>query len=189
MHELTVRKDGTLGVKLPETIENSFCRPVEISCQGRLGSFEEKDGELFLESKDGFDWAKLACLPGTCLFETVISWEEGTDAVGLMIHADQALEKWCQLRLEINRGRILMDRYNRVDGDQQYLDERPIRFQSNSAQVKLVISGNIMLVYVDDVALTSRCYEIGRGEIGMFAEYGTAACTNSKLLMQESAEE
>ena len=106
-----------------------------------------------------------------------------------MIHADQALEKWCQLRLEINRGRILVDRYNRVDGDQQYLDERPIRFQSNSAQVKLVISGNIMLVYVDDVALTSRCYEIGRGEIGMFVEYGTAACTNSKLLMQESAEE
>ena len=53
VHELTVRKDGTLGVKLPETIENSFCRPVEISCQGRLGSFEEKDGELFLESKDG----------------------------------------------------------------------------------------------------------------------------------------
>ena len=39
--------------------------------------------------------------------------------------------------------------------------------------------------YVDDVALTSRCYEIGRGEIGVFVEYGKAVFTNTKLLVQE----
>ncbi|HJA30487.1 MAG TPA: hypothetical protein H9956_02410 [Candidatus Eisenbergiella pullicola] len=94
-----------------------------------------------------------------------------------------------EVETDENNGQVYRAAGNELDGDQQYPDERPIVFQSNSAQVKLVISGNIMLFYVDDVALTSRCYEIGRGEIGMFAEYGTAVCTNSKLLMQEIAEE
>lgn len=191
VHELTVRKEGTLGVKLPETIENSFCRTVGLSCEKRLGFLEEKDGEIAVKSEDGFGWTKIVSLeglPDACLFETEICWEEGTDAAGLMIHADPDLEKWCQLRLEFGKGRILMDRYNRVDGDQQYLDERPIRFGKNRARVKLVISENIMLVYVDDVALTSRCYEIGRGEIGVFVEYGKAVFTDTKLLVQEGTE-
>ena len=58
--------------------------------------------------------------------QTTLSWSEGTEAVGLMIHTDDELRKWCQLRLEVRHGKILMDRYNRVDGDQYYLDERPV---------------------------------------------------------------
>ena len=184
VHALEVRGDGTLGVKLPETIERSFCREVRPDPEPMQGAFSQSDEKLTLTSEDGFGWAKLFALPETCLFEAKISWTEGTEAVGLMIHTDPNLEKWCQLRLEIRRGRILMDRYNRVDGDQSYLDERPIGFQNDSARVKLVVSGNIMLVYVDDVALTSRCYEIGSGDLGIFAEYGTAICRDCGLRTQ-----
>ena len=101
-----------------------------------------------------------------------------------MIHTDSELQKWCQLRLEVFHGRIVMDRYNRVDGDQYYLDERPVTFTGNSAEIKLVVSGNVMLVYVDDVALASRCYEIGTGSIGVFTEYGKIVCTDTELLIQ-----
>ena len=94
------------------------------------------------------------------------------------------MKKWCQLRLEIGRGRILMDRYNRVDGDQLYQDERPITFKNNSAEIRLVVSGNIMLAYVEDVALVSRCYEIGTGDIGIFVEYGKVCCSQIHLLEQ-----
>ena len=89
VHELVQREDGTLGVRMPDTIEQSFT--------------EEKNG------------------------------------------------------------RILMDRYNRIGGDQYYLDERSVRFTKNSAKVSLMVSGKIMLVYVNDVALVSRCYEIASG--------------------------
>lgn len=41
-----------------------------------------------------------------------------------------------------------------------------------------------MLVYVDDVALACRCYEIGIGEVGIFAEYGNVRCTQTRLLEQ-----
>lgn len=64
------------------------------------------------------------------------------------------------------------------------VDERPVAFRDNKAEVKLIVSGNIMLVYVDDVALASRCYEIGIGEVGVFVEYGDVRCTQTRLLEQ-----
>lgn len=101
-----------------------------------------------------------------------------------MIHTDPDLQKWCQLRTEFHHGKIVMDRYNRVDGDQSYQDERPITFRKNTARIKLVVSGNIMLVYVDDVALAARCYEIGTGDIGIFVEYGKIVCQNADVRIQ-----
>ena len=107
-----------------------------------------------------------------------------TEAAGIMIHSDPDLKKWCQLRLEFHHGKIVMDRYNRVDGDQSYQDERPITFRNNTARIKLVVSGNIMLAYVDDVAMAARCYEIGTGDIGIFVEYGEIICQNTDVRIQ-----
>ena len=47
-----------------------------------------------------------------------------------------------------------------------------------------MVSGNIMLVYVDDVALAARCYEIGTGDIGIFVEYGKIVCQNADVRIQ-----
>jgi beta-fructofuranosidase len=184
VHELVQREDGSLGVKIPERIEQSFATSLPLAVTTRQGSFSGNKDELLGEAADGFGWGELGELKETCLFTTTISWSEGTEAVGLMIHADSDLKKWCQLRLEVNHNKIVMDRYNRVDGDQSYLDERPVTFDGNSAEIKLIVSGNIMLVYVNDVALTSRCYEIETGSIGIFVEYGKVNCRNTNLLEQ-----
>ena len=47
-----------------------------------------------------------------------------------------------------------------------------------------MVSGNIMLAYEEDVALVSRCYEIGTGDIGIFVEYGKVCCSQIHLLEQ-----
>lgn len=184
VHELKQREDGTLGVKLPETIEQSFQKALALTPIKRQGSLSGNNRKLEIGAKDGFGWTELGEMKETCLFRTKISWEEQPQAAGVMIHADAELRKWCQLRLEFKHGKIVMDRYNRVDGDQYYVDERPVIFYGNCVEVKLVVSGNIMLVYVNDVALTSRCYEIGTGSVGIFAEYGTVHCSDTQLLMQ-----
>ena len=175
---------GSLGVRLPETIGDSFRKELPVTLSPRQGSFAEDKEGLTGSVPDGFGWAGLGMLKETCLLQTTLSWSEGTEAVGLMIHTDDELRKWCQLRLEVRHGKILMDRYNRVDGDQYHLDERPVAFRDNKAEVKLIVSGNIMLVYVDDVALACRCYEIGIGEVGIFVEYGNVRCTQTRLLEQ-----
>lgn len=185
VHELVQREDGTLGVKMPDTIEQSFTEEIPLKLTLRQGEFSGEDACFTGSASDGFAWAELSELPETALFDTELSWSEGTEAVGIMIHAQPDLKEWCQLRLEIKNGRILMDRYNRVDGDQYYLDERPVRFTENSAKVKLVVSGNIMLVYVNDVALVSRCYEIASGSVGIFTEYGEIRAKGTRLLVQK----
>ena len=100
-----------------------------------------------------------------------------------MIHASgEKLERWCQLRLELTHQKIVMDYYNRIDGDQSYIDERPVRFRDGEARVQLLVSGTIMQVYVDDVALTTRCYSVQSDLIGVFTEYGTVSCIQPRLM-------
>lgn len=189
VHELVKRKDGTLGVKLPETIEHSFDSPLSLKPEIRQGTCDIQSGRFCLESEDGFGWIQLASLPETCMFEVSLSWNEGTEAAGIMIHTDPDLNQWCQLRLEFHHGKIVMDRYNRMDGDQSYQDERPIVFRDNTVRIKLVISGNIMVAYVEDVALTTRCYEIETGDIGIFVEYGKIMCGEVSLKKQNRTDE
>ena len=184
VHELIQRPDGTLGVKLPDTIRQSFQNRLPLSAVKRQGSLSGDEKALEIGAWDGFGWTELGQMKETCLFHTRISWQKQPQAAGLMIHTDSGLQKWCQLRLEFKHGKIVMDRYNKVDGDQYYIDERPVDFCGNSVEVKLVVSGNIMLAYVNDVALTARCYEIGTGSVGIFAEYGKVICSDTELLVQ-----
>ena len=184
VHELIQRPDGTLGVKLPDTIRQSFQNRLSLSAVKRQGSLSGDEKALEIGAWDGFGWTELGQMKETCLFHTRISWQKQPQAAGLMIHTDSGLQKWCQLRLEFKHGKIVMDRYNKVDGDQYYIDERPVDFCGNSVEVKLVVSGNIMLAYVNDVALTARCYEIGTGSVGIFAEYGKVICSDTELLVQ-----
>lgn len=185
VHELIQREDGTLGVGMVQEIEESFDKHLPLQFLPNQGVFTCKEESIKGFVPEGFGWVKAGDLKETCLFETTLSWRSGTYAVGLMIHADSGeLNKWVQLRLEITHGKILLDHYKRVDGSQLYLEERPISFCGNQAKIKLIVSGSVILVYVDDVALASRCYDIPTGSIGIFAEYGGVMCTDTKLMEQ-----
>jgi hypothetical protein len=41
------------------------------------------------------------------------------------------------------------------------------------------------LIYVNDVALVSRCYEIASGSVGIFTEYGEIRAKGTRLLVQK----
>jgi len=182
VHKICRRADKTLGVAMPEAVRNAFQIPVPINIQQILGVWEEGK-EISGKRKSGFGWAQIGKISGNMLMEGTVVWEEGTQALGLMIHTSgKKLEKWCQLRIEPQRGKLVMDRYNRIDGDQSYPDERMIRLEENRAEIKLLISGNIMQVYVNDTALTTRCYSAKDGGIGLFVECGSVRWSSIKLL-------
>lgn len=202
VHELVQREDGSLGVRLVEAVRASFSAPLPMAVQGVQGSWARIDGmaedrepegrlaatgslRLAGMANDGFGWAMLGMLKEVCFFEATLRWNPGTRAVGLMLHADgEALESWCQLRLELTRGRLAMDSHTRINGDQGYEDCRPIRFREGEAKIQLVVSGTIMQAYVDDVALTTRCYGVEPGKLGVFVEYGAVQCTDMCLMEQ-----
>ena len=75
-------------MKLPETIEKSFQEKLLMNPVERQGSLSDGDGVVEVRAEDGFGWAELGSLEETCLFRTMVSWDDETQAVGLMIHTD-----------------------------------------------------------------------------------------------------
>ena len=69
------------------------------------------------------------------------------------------------------------------------MDERRIQFNKNEATVLLLVSGNIMLAYINDTALTTRCYSVSDGGIGIFVECGEMRWTKLALLKGEESDE
>lgn len=188
VHRLVQREDKTLGVAMPDTIRNAFDLSVPLQIIPMRGEWKEAE-ELSCESRRGFAWAQIGRLSGTMLFEGTAEWDVGTQALGLMIHTDgRELKTWCQLRLEPAHNRIVMERYDQIDGDQFYPDERRLRFSENRAEVKLLVSNNIMQVYVNDTALTVRCYSVKDGGLGLFAECGAVKWRGMRLLAGKETE-
>lgn len=186
VHELISREDGTLGVKMPDTIRNSFKTELPVICQAESGEWQigESHRTMIGKCPEIFGWSFIGEITETMLFEGTVSWKEGTQAVGLMLHTSGSdLKKWCQIRLEPYHNRIAMERYNQIDGDQMYLDERRILFTENKARIQLVVSGSIMQVYVNDTALTTRCYGASGGGIGLFTECGETRWSEIRLLI------
>lgn len=179
VYELIQRADGTLGVKPVEQIEKSFAKPVPLYFEPRQGEWKQKK---WIEgtSETGFGWCGIGKLPETVLFETDVTYREGTEAAGLMLHvSDEKLSRWCQLRLDISKNMVSFDRFNRADGDQSYEETRPFTFTGQSVHVKVIMSGEILSMFVNDVALSSRCYACQAGSIGLFVEDGSARFENS----------
>ena len=173
VHELISRPDGTLGVKLPDTIRSSFTASLPILPERMQGNWISSQ-ILCGFTPDAFGWMQLVSMPEVCLIHARLSWEEGTRTVGLMFHTSgKRLEKWCQLRLELTHGRIVLERSGKTEQDQYFEEERPIRFQGNSARITLVTSRDVIAAYVYDTALCARSYSAQGGSAGVFVEYGT----------------
>ena len=57
VHELVQREDGTLGVRMPDTIEQSFTEEIPLKLTLRSGEFSGEDTCFTGCSSVGFAWA------------------------------------------------------------------------------------------------------------------------------------
>ncbi len=92
------------------------------------------------------------------------------------------MHKWCQLVLDLRRHRFYVDQYFRIDGDQSFIEERPFEYMDYRVHVKMVLSGNIQLFYVNDTALSSRCYDFEPKLTGTFVEEGSVTVSGQRLI-------
>jgi beta-fructofuranosidase len=185
-HELVQEKNGELSVKPIDAVRRAFSVKSELLPEPMQGKWKIGD-TITGEEQQGFGWCRLGEMKPECMFEADIMWKTGTRTVGVMIHAeDDSLSKWCQLRLECCKNRIIFDRYNRKDGDQSYIEERPVSFKAGKAHIQIFVSGNIVVCYVNGTALSSRCYSTGLGSIGVFVENGIMSIKNFCLWEREN---
>lgn len=175
VHELVQRPDGTLGVKPVQALAESYHSALPQAAAAHRGNWTFQNGVRGSEPY-GFGWAEVGSMSEACLIKAKLRWTPGTVACGLMLHvAGPRLEKWCQVRLEPARNRVVFDRSNKFDGDQLFIEERDVPLaDANEAEVKVFVNGTAIVIYVNDTALATRAYDYEPGGCGLFVEHGEA---------------
>lgn len=186
VHELVQRKNGELGVKMPDTIRQAFTSSLERNVVVKRGEWDT--GKIISgKAAAGFGLIELSPMKNVCLIKATLKWTKDTHAVGIMFHIDgEKMEQWCQLRLELSHNRIALEKSGKTEKDQFFDEERPIHFREDQyAEITVLTSNDIIVVYVDDVALCGRCYNYSVGNAGVFVEYGEVQVKKFEVLEGE----
>ncbi|MDU5947713.1 MAG: glycoside hydrolase, partial [Paenibacillus macerans] len=85
VHEIVQRPDGTLAVKVPDTVDAAFKNPLPANFQGITGDWLAADRNLSCESPYGFAGCTAREeLPDQCKISASVSFSGQTQGVGLM---------------------------------------------------------------------------------------------------------
>jgi beta-fructofuranosidase len=162
VHEVYQERDGSLAVRVPESVNKSFGNPVSF------------DGTL--RAPGSYAWKLAAAMPEVSKIQTSISFEKGTRACGLLLHASDDGEASYYIRLEFLSNRLVFDRWPRP-GDQPFMVEleRPADLaQAGVVELAVLVDRTIGVVYLNNrVAMSVRMYNLKGGSWGVFVNQGT----------------
>jgi beta-fructofuranosidase len=188
VHGLIQERDGTLSVALPQTVEAAFTRKVDLSPAPVLGEWQTSRWAVDTSAEGRHNVLLLGPMPQECLVRADVTFGEWTSGVGLLLRADEALDRYYQVRLEPGNQRVVLDRWPRP-GDQPFLIERPLTMEpGGKVSLRLLVDGTCLVVYADDlVALSCRMYDHREGALGLFVTEGSAAFTELSLKVRQEA--
>jgi beta-fructofuranosidase len=185
VHEILQQADGTLAVKVPESVRAAFKASVPYELVDSLGSWNIDRNYASVDAADSFASAVAGKLPSRCKISTTIKFGPGTRGCGIILRNDEDLERGYMIRLEPGRNRMVFDLWPRK-GDIPHVIglERPIELQEEVAyEVSILIDGSVCEVYVNDaIAMSARLYEFQEGGWGVFVSEGTASFEEIEVL-------
>ena len=187
VHEILQEKDGTLSVRVPETVDAAFNKPESLAFKAGTSTFKTIDHGVQLEAVGSFAAAVAGKMPPTCKIETNIIVEHGTKACGLMIRASDDLEKAYYLRLEPMRQRVVFDMWprDRSEVSQMVELERPVAMlPGKPIHLQVFMDGNMGVLYVNNkVAMNFRAYDLREGNLCVFVSEGKATFKETSMKM------
>ncbi|RPJ23044.1 MAG: DUF4975 domain-containing protein, partial [Planctomycetaceae bacterium] len=176
-HEIMQERDGTLSVKMPESLDTVFRRREPFDLSLNMGARSVDGDHLAFEAEDSFAFVLGQKLPQRCRISVTLRFSRSTKGCGLILRASDDLSAAYFVRIEPERDRLVLDRSPR-DGDLPYAVEleRPIRLEDGARhRLTVVLDTTICLVYLDDrIAVSTRFYDHREGRLGMFCKEGTA---------------
>lgn len=171
-HEVYQREDGTLGVKMPDTVWEAFVN-------------REKVEDFVLESPAGRTERVLKEHCGELFsVEADVTFSEGTHAFGIRVYDDVQTEQSYQFIFHCNEDRYLCEK-NPNWPWYSYLSqgsERPITLEPGQKyHIRLIVDDTIGTIYVNGVALNARLYTKPGDALGIFASEGTIQVENCSI--------
>jgi beta-fructofuranosidase len=166
VQEVIQRSNGTLGIKAPDTVLNAFKNKVQLD-PIRLSS-DYACAESTIEKHTG----DLFCFQADCNFSS------GTYSFMIKLYEDNESGEGYQFKFYIPDNRLCFERVPNHGYNQIMMSlERPIVLAADQDyKIRLIVDDTIVVLYVNDVALTARMYRHP-------GESLTAAVINGSLRM------
>jgi beta-fructofuranosidase len=183
VHEIVQEADGTLSVRMPESVHQAFNAPVKIQPRPVLGDWQIHEDHLSADAISRHSALYLGDLPKTCLIELELKLTAGTVNAGVLLRANAELNSYYQIRIEPLNSRLVFDRWPRP-GDQPFMLERLLETAADRPiKLQIIVDGTCVVAYVDDkIACSSRMYEHRTGGFGLFVSEGKADFSNLRVL-------
>lgn len=192
VHELRQSADGALNVSLPDSVYKSFKKHENLRLKKLFNNCEINGNNLIISTNE-FSAVLANDMPDTCLIECSLTMSEETRRCGIFVRGSQSLDKAYYITLNAQRNMLEFNTYLWQDEKgwrvlpSEAEQQMPYVFMAGlKYQVKIIISGSICIVYFNnEIALTSRMYDLPAGKFGFFAVGGETNFEEIRLLAQE----
>jgi len=182
VHELVQHDDGTLGVKLPGSFDRSFAGGPDLSFDTRVGDWKTENGSLVCKSPYSFSAAFAGVVSDPSAIRGSLSFEAGTRQLGLVLRAQDDLSRGYYFDLEPGRDRVVYRSHimQTEEGGKAFPydveQERHITLSPDRRyEFTAVVDDSICELYLDDeVALSTRMYDLDTGRFGVYVRDGSA---------------
>jgi len=188
VHEVVQRPDGTLGVRIPETVRNYFSVSQPIKYDKTYKTPLPEDESVRIDGPSSFRCVSAGDLPRMAKIDVTAIFTEPTKGFGVMLRTSEDFEKGYYVRVEPMRGRLVFDSWPRK-GDVPFMVEieRPLQVEAGKpVQMTIYVDGTLCEVYVDNqVAMSARMYNHLVGNWGLFVSEGCVTFSDVQLSTSE----
>lgn len=198
VHRLTRREDGTLGT-LPLASRTGDYQLQHLDVQAHAGNWDLEEDLISSTPSAGLNWASLATVDTrrqSVRLTTTVTLDPQAEESGIAILADDEFSRAYLLRFEPKRQRFVLDRRPHTievpfdfDAERGYVSqpdfeiERPL-IPGTTHDVTIILEGTCLSIYVDDVALTTRAYDLRHGHIAPYACTGSIQLHATAIAMR-----
>ena len=172
-HELYQREDGSLGVKLPDDLWNSFTGKDEIKSIELKAISQRTEKILYKNTGDLF------------AFEATIKFSEGTRDFGIRLFKDIDNDESYEFLFSLVDNQLIFDKnpcYPWFQVMNKGLD-RQINLKPNTEyNLRLICDQDIFTIYIDGVGLNTRVYDKFGDSLSVIVTDGSLEMSNISIL-------
>lgn len=184
-HELVQAEDGTLYVKCPHEILDSYSENIQIEKSYSWGIFECTERGGYLGSNDGRSVILFNEMPENCKIELDFTSTDDVGDFGIMLRSDAHSDRYYAAKFEPKYNRLAFDRFPRRDSTVhvQVETERycPI-IAGEKNHLTVIAEGSVVEVYINDkVTMSARAFDFKDGKLGLYTQNTKVLFENIKI--------
>lgn len=188
-HEIVQDADGTLYVKCPDAIKNSYSVEIALKDGFELNSVYPTGNGYIIGSNDCKGVKMFGEMPENCKIEIDFTTHDDIGEFGVLLRATDELSQYYTIKFETKYNRMAFDKIPRRDGTIhiQADTERfcPIKPGIRNKMI-IIVQGSIAEVYINDkVAMSVRMFDYKIGNFGLYAFNTIVRFNNIKIFKSE----